>query len=152
MYFETATITVRDRGLRFDGVVIGGALSLLGTVSRPTDVEHSGSDNPSGDSHRRARFRSGNSRDRRDLTRLCIFAAFVVLASPSIDGQPALCAKLFALCVRGIDLGDCIALAPTSDELQNVLTWLQLQDANPDWPEHVRNTIADVAKRIRHGI
>jgi len=50
-----------------------------------------------------------------------------------------LCAKLFALCDRAIDLGDCIALAPTSDELQDVLTWLQLQDANPDWPDHVRH-------------
>jgi hypothetical protein len=56
------------------------------------------------------------------------------------------CAKLFALCDRGIDLGDCIALAPTSDELQDVLTWLQLHDANPDWPDNVRDTIADVAK------
>ncbi len=63
-----------------------------------------------------------------------------------------LCAKLFALCDRGIDLDDCIALAPTSNELENVLTWLHLQDANPDWPEHVRNTIADVAKRISHGV
>jgi hypothetical protein len=63
-----------------------------------------------------------------------------------------LCAKLFALCDRGIDLDDCIALAPTLAELENVLTWLQLQDANPDWPEHVRNTIADVAKRISHDV
>jgi len=63
-----------------------------------------------------------------------------------------LCAKLFALCDRGIDLDDCVALAPTSDELENVLTWLQLQDANPDWPAHVRTTIADVAKRISHGV
>ena len=63
-----------------------------------------------------------------------------------------LCAKLFALCDRGIDLDDCIALAPTSDELENVLTWLLLQDANPDWPEHVRNTIAYAAKRIRPGV
>jgi hypothetical protein len=76
--------------------------------------------------------------------RLCIFGALV---------DTICCAPSFLLCVdRGIDLGDCIALAPTSDELQNVLTWLQLQDANPDWPEHVRNTIADVAKRIRHGV
>lgn len=63
-----------------------------------------------------------------------------------------LCAKVFALCDRGIDLDDCIALAPTLAELENVLTWLQLQDANPDWPEHVRNTIADVAKRISHDV
>jgi hypothetical protein len=63
-----------------------------------------------------------------------------------------LCAKVFALGDRGIDLDDCIALAPTLAELENVLTRLQLRDANPDWPEHVRNTIADVAKRISHDV
>ncbi len=71
---EAFDLFLRDRGLRFDGVVIGGtALSLLGIVSRPTkDVDilvHSGSDNPSGDTRRSARFRNGNSRNRRDLTR-----------------------------------------------------------------------------------
>jgi hypothetical protein len=61
-----------------------------------------------------------------------------------------LCAKLFALCDRGIDLGDCIALAPTSGELATVLPWLERQDANPDWPAHVRTTFTDLAKRLGH--
>jgi len=63
-----------------------------------------------------------------------------------------LCAKLFALCDRGIDLGDCIALAPTTDELAKVLSWLELQDANPDWPAHVRATLVDLRRRLGHGI
>jgi hypothetical protein len=43
-----------------------------------------------------------------------------------------------ALCDRGIDLHDCVALAPTIHELDEITLWLQQQDANPDWPAHVR--------------
>jgi len=44
-----------DRGLRFDGVVIGGAaLSLLGIVSRPAKDVDILVPKPSGDSRRRA--------------------------------------------------------------------------------------------------
>ncbi len=61
---------LRDRGLQFDAVVIGGAaLSLLGVVSRPTkDVDILVPKIPH-EIHVAARFCSGNSRDRRDLTR-----------------------------------------------------------------------------------
>jgi len=70
----------------------------------------------------------------------------------SLGRVDLLCAKLFALCDRGIDLGDCIALAPTTDELANVLSWLEVQDANPGWPAHVRATLADLGRRLGHGI
>jgi len=62
------------------------------------------------------------------------------------------CAPSFLLCVIAASISTIASLAPTLAELENVLTWLQLQDANPDWPEHVRNTIADVAKRISHDV
>lgn len=68
----------------------------------------------------------------------------------SLHRWDLLCAKLFALCDRGIDLGDCIALAPTSEELITVLSWLEQQDANPDWPAHVRATLTDLGKRLGH--
>jgi len=61
------------------------------------------------------------------------------------------CAPSFLLCVIAASIS-MIASPLLSDELENVLTWLQLQDANPDWPAHVRTTIADVAKRISHGV
>ena len=60
--------------------------------------------------------------------------------------------KLFALCDRGLDLPDCVALRPTSEELDEVLPWLVRQDANPDWPDHVRATIADLGERLDHGV
>lgn len=74
----------------------------------------------------------------------------------SLHAAPAsrdlLASKLFALCDRGIDLGDCLALAPTAAELATAQPWLEYQDANPDWPGHTRNVIADLARRLRHGI
>ena len=70
----------------------------------------------------------------------------------SLGRSDLLCAKLFALCDRGIDLGDCIALAPSSTELTSVLPWLEQQDTNPQWPTHVRATIEDLARRLGHAI
>lgn len=60
--------------------------------------------------------------------------------------------KLFALCDRGTDLPDCIALAPTADELEDARPWVALQDANPDWPKHVADTLADLSRRLGHGV
>jgi hypothetical protein len=161
------------RGLRFEAVVIGGAaLDLLGVISRPTkdcdilcpvipaeivaashafatDIREQGgvlqqdwlNNGPASLSHhllpnweqRTQPLFSGRSMQLRCLER-----------------SDFLCAKLFALCDRGIDLGDCIALAPTSSELATVLPWLERQDANPDWPTHVRATFTDLAKRLGH--
>lgn len=59
--------------------------------------------------------------------------------------------KLFALCDRGLDLPDCIALAPTPQELAEANTWLEPQDLNPHWPAHVRATLEDLARRLGHG-
>jgi hypothetical protein len=60
--------------------------------------------------------------------------------------------KLFALCDRGTDLPDCVALAPTADELDEAMPWLAEQDANTEWPEHVRATLADLKQRLGHGV
>lgn len=66
----------------------------------------------------------------------------------SLGREDLLKTKLFALCDRGIDLGDCIALCPTTRELQDALSWLEIQDGNPDWPTHVRSTLAELAGRL----
>jgi hypothetical protein len=29
---------------------------------------------------------------------------------------------------------------------------VEVQDINPDWPAHVRATLADVGRRLRHGV
>lgn len=60
--------------------------------------------------------------------------------------------KLFALCDRGTDLPDCVALAPSADELDEAMPWLAEQDANTEWPAHVRATLADLTRRLGDGI
>jgi hypothetical protein len=60
--------------------------------------------------------------------------------------------KLFALCDRGADLADCMALAPTDDDLAAAEPWLAEQDANPLWPDHVRATVEDLRRRLGRGL
>jgi hypothetical protein len=60
--------------------------------------------------------------------------------------------KLWALCDRGTDLRDCVALAPTAGELAALRPWLHDQDANPEWPTHVDAVLADLARRCGHGV
>jgi hypothetical protein len=60
--------------------------------------------------------------------------------------------KLFALCDRGFDLGDCLALAPAAEELRAILPWLEQQDGNPEWPAHARATLIDLGKRLGHAV
>lgn len=56
--------------------------------------------------------------------------------------------KLYAPCDRQEDWPDCIALAPTAEELSKCLAWVAERDGNPYWPEHVKNTFTEVAERI----
>ncbi|WP_257313875.1 DUF6036 family nucleotidyltransferase [Geothrix fuzhouensis] len=68
-------------------------------------------------------------------------------------GRPELLlSKLFALCDRGLDLGDCLALCPSPEELVQAETWIADQDLHPDWPAHVRATLQDLAGRLGHGL
>ena len=60
--------------------------------------------------------------------------------------------KLFALCDRQLDRADCLALEPTSVELGDLRPWGERQDANLDWPSHVRATLADLGRRLGHGL
>ena len=61
-------------------------------------------------------------------------------------------AKVFALCNRGFDLPDCLALRPTMKELAELLPWLEVRDLHPGWPAHVRATVADLGRRLGHGV
>ena len=68
-------------------------------------------------------------------------------------GRPELLlAKLWALCDRSLDLSDCVALNPSTEELAQAEAWIVRQDINPDWPTHVRSTLEDLAGRLGHGL
>lgn len=164
-----------QRDVRFDAVIVGGtALVLLGVVSRATrdcdvlepllpqdvaaaarafatEVRAAGEPladdwlnngpatlvdiQPPGWRERTIVAFSGNAVTLRTLGRLDL-----------------LCSKLFALCDRGLDLGDCLALQPSSEELTQLAPWVQARDMHPDWPEHVRATLADLARRLGYGV
>lgn len=70
----------------------------------------------------------------------------------SLGRSDMLLSKLFALCDRGTDLIDCLALKPTRTELNDSLEWLKSQDANTLWPEHVSATIKDLAERLSYDL
>jgi hypothetical protein len=162
-------------GLRLDAVVIGGAaLNLLGVVSRFTkdcdilypeipkdvadasrvfaaEVRHTGEILQDDWLNNGPASLAGHLRPQWQERLQTVFTgAAIHLRCPG--RSDFLCAKLFALCDRGIDLGDCLALAPTAEELSHILPWLAELDANPDWPAHVRSTLADLGRRLGHGV
>jgi hypothetical protein len=163
------------RGLRLDAVVVGGAaLSLLGVISRPTkdcdvlypalspaiaeaarafaaEVRAAGevlTDNwlNNGPASLVPQLRAGWQ------DRLQPLLSAAALGLRTLGREDLLCSKLFALCDRGLDRDDCLALAPTRDELLSILPWLEQQDANPDWPAHARATLDDLARSLGHGL
>lgn len=174
------TIEAFDRhllglGLSFEGVVIGGsALGLMGVIQRPTrDLDVLVPELPpaiasAARDFARAQRKAGvellddwiNNGPmqlvdvlpegwRARVQRIFEGSALVL----DTLGRPDLLKrKLFALCDRGTDLPDCLALAPTAEELAECVPWLEVQDGNALWPAHVRATVADLARRLGHGV
>lgn len=47
---------------------------------------------------------------------------------------------------------DWLALAPSSDELEEIRPWLEQRDGNPDWPSHVRETLSEIERSLSDGV
>lgn len=58
--------------------------------------------------------------------------------------------KLFAFCDRQQDLQDCMAMKPDLAELQDSFDWLIQRDGNPNWPEHVMQSLKTLAKELNY--
>jgi len=172
---EAFDLHLRGLGLRFEGVVIGGsALGLMGVIHRPTrdfdilvpelPVAIAAAARTFAKAQRAAGIDIGDDwlnngpmqlgdvlpagwRER--LRRIFEGEALVLT---TLGRSDLLKTKLFALCDRGTDLPDCIALAPTTAELAECLPWLEQQDGNAQWPAHARATVADLARRLGHGV
>ncbi len=162
-------------GLSFEGVVIGGsALALLGVIQRPTrdfDIlvpeltpeiaaaarEFARTQRKGGVDLMDEWLNNGPTQlgdvlppGWRERVQRIFEGRRLVL---STLGRPDLLkSKLFALCDRGTDLPDCIALAPTAEDLAECLPWLVSQDGNELWPAHVRATLLDLQRRLGHGV
>jgi hypothetical protein len=164
-----------ERGLSLEAVVIGGAaLGLLGVVSRQTrdcDILHPLLPKEIRDAAmefavlRRAEgealdddwLNNGPASLADDLPdgwnrRLQVAFSGKAIILRSLGRMDLLQSKVFALCDRGIDIQDCIALKPTAAELDELLPWLKVQDANPMWPDHVGTVLGDLKKRLGHGL
>jgi GTP cyclohydrolase II len=161
------------RGLRLDAVVVGGAaLELLGVVARTTrdcDILHPSlppaileaardfavAQRAHGEALDEDWLNNGPEQLAQALppgweqrTQPAFSGVALVLRAPG--RMDLLRTKLFALCDRGTDLRDCLALAPLRDELEEARAWVERQDGNPDWPEHVRAVLGDLARRLGH--
>lgn len=163
-----------EHGLELDAVVVGGAaLCLMGTITRPTrdcDILH-----PALPAAVRAAAAAFAQRARATgyevdddwlndgpaslaallpegwEARTTVVFRGTAIRLRGLARLDLLRSKVFALCDRGIDLGDCVALAPTAEELAEVLPWVEDQDANPEWPTHVGHVFADLGRRLGHG-
>lgn len=178
--FPRPTIEAFDRhllglGLRFEGVVIGGsALGLMGIIQRPTrDFDILVPELPPAIAAAARAFAKAQRDAGVDLLdewlnngpmqlgdvlpvgwreRVQRIFEGQVLVLSTLGRPDLLKSKLFALCDRGTDLPDVIALAPSAEELAECMPWLEMQDGNEEWPAHVRTTVADVARRLGHAV
>lgn len=172
---ESFDVELVSKRITFSGIIIGGAaLNLLGVVSRPTgDCDILSPEIPpevlklATEFALECRARGTPLRDDwlnngpSSLTSL-LQKGWSDRLQPAFSGkainlkclgrEDLLCTKIFAFCDRGTDVDDCIALAPSIDELKNAIEWVILQDANPDWPKHVKNTTDALARRLGHGL
>lgn len=171
---EIFDLWLTERSLRLEAVIIGGsALGLLGITTRQTrdvDVlvpaipegvavaarEFAATRRAVGEVLRDDRLNNGPGQVAsllppgwEDRIQPAYLGQSILLHAPG--RSDLLLTKLFALCDRGTDLTDCLALAPGPEELTESLPWVQWQDANPDWPRHVAEVIADLARRLGHG-
>lgn len=161
--------------LRFEAVVIGGsALVLMGVISRLTrDVDilspalpeaivtaardfaraqRQGGDDLADDWLNNGPMQLGDVLPLGWRERLAPLFEGEALRFKTLGRADLLKSKLFALCDRGTDLEDCIALAPTALELAESVAWLVRQDGNERWPAHVGETLRTLGKRLGHGV
>ena len=164
-----------ERGMTLDAVVIGGtALGLLGVVARQTrdcDILHPelpaeilAAAEQFAKSRREVGDPLGDDWLNNGPASLAdalppgwidrLQAAFdgAAITLRCLGRTDLIRSKIFALCDRGIDLMDCIALAPTEEELDEIEPWLAIQDLNTKWPAHVRAVLDDLRKRLGHGV
>lgn len=168
-------IFLQKQGLAFEAVIVGGAaLALLGVISRQTrdcdildpllpDEIQSAAKEFAISLRKSGEILQDNwlNHEPSSLSKLLpdgwqnslqIIFNGKALVLHTLSRKDLLRTKLFALCDRGTDLADCIALKPSLDEIDEIISWVQAQDTNTDWPRHVALVLADLGARLGYGI
>lgn len=164
------------RGQSFSAIIIGGgALSLMGVISRETqdiDVldpilppaivasshEFAAQHNANGTATlKQAWLNNGPESLRRDLpggwqSRTQLIYSGAAIELHVLGRSDLLKSKLFAFCDREMDRQDCLKLKPTEIELKEAMAWVKLQDQNPGWPAHVEHSFHSLAKELGYGV
>ena len=164
-----------ERDLSFEAVIVGGsALALLGVIDRPTrDVDVIAPELPEAIAEAASAFAAEMRRAGQPLavdwlntgpiavadalpagwkSRLRPIFTGSALNLHTLGKQELLLTKLFALCDRGTDLADCLALGPSASELTEAERWLLQQDASEIWPTLVSDTLDHLRARLGHGL
>lgn len=152
---EAFDLHLRGLGLRFEGVVIGGsALGLMGVIHRPTrDFDILVPELPPAIASAARTFAKAQRAAGVDIGDDWLNNGPIQLGEILPAGWRERVQRIFdgqALVLT--DLPDCIALAPTATELAECLPWLEQQDGHVHWPAHARATVADLARRLGHGV
>ena len=155
----------------FEGIIIGGAaLNLLGVISRFTqDVDFLDPDIPKDVKEASIEFakihpelklktyewiNNGPISLKRDLPSGWRNDLQIVFQGQSIllytlGRLNLLRTKLYACADRGIDYQDCIAMAPTKNELNQCKEWVLAGDASDLWPIRVNEVFNKLAKDLK---
>lgn len=182
----TATLVAFDQflhaeGLSFEAVVIGGAaLHALGIITRVTeDVDVLVPEVPPIIADAAARFAALPHTEPQEGSWLnsksydfvqvpgCLPDGWRERLQPLFRGAALhletlgrldlLCTKLVALVDRGTDLEDCIALAPSPEELAAAWPFVVAYEGNPEsrevfWIPRARAYYARLAQELGHGV
>lgn len=171
--FEQFDAFLCRRGLRFEGVVIGGAaLTAGGIVQRATrDVDCLAPPVPEAVKEAARAFvrdrpetgldaewlNNGPADLAEDLPRgwrertIPLFEG-TALRLRTLGRLDLLRTKLFAYCDRQQDFNDCVALAPTAGELAECRPWVEARDGHPGWPGHVAISFRALQERMGHDL
>jgi len=162
---------LEQRKLSFEGIVVGAtALNLIGIITRETvdcDVldpaipehikaaarEFATIEGRPEDVLKESWLNNGPADLIKDLPhgwrwRLVEVYKGKALVLHTLGRLDLLRSKLYALCDRGTDLNDCIAMKPTHVELKECLEWVSERDTNPDWPAHVKANFKNLAGKL----
>lgn len=159
-----------QKGLKFEGIVIGGAaLILIHVINRATrDVDilspHIPDEIKKASSEFAIResgfslnpdewFNNGPYSLKRDLPEGWELRTEKILKGKSLTlytlgRMDILRSKLYAACDREIDFDDCLALAPSNKELDICYEWVLKGDANPLWPKRVTEVFGRLKKEL----